>query len=59
MRSYYIMMARNEDLELSQYPQVTLIRPELEHISSFDLHVLEDAIQIGYNEAKHVLGGKK
>jgi len=50
------MMARNEDLELSQHDDVLLIRPDLEHISSFDLEVMDDAIQIGYDEARRVLG---
>jgi len=55
LRSHYIMMARNEDLELSQHDDVLLIRPDLEHISSFDLEVMDDAIQIGYDEARRVL----
>ena len=55
MRSHYIMMARNEDLELVQHTDVQLIRPELEHISSFDLDVVDTAIQIGYDEARRVL----
>ena len=56
MRSLNIMMSRIEDFIIAEHPNVILIRPNLEKISSFDLKALDEAITIGYKEAKLVLG---
>lgn len=53
-RSLDIMMCAAEDSNLMLYPETILIRPNLGHLNSFDLSILDEAIEIGYNEAKKI-----
>lgn len=55
-RSLDIMMAKQEDANLNNQDNVTLIRPPLNDINPFKLSVLDEAIEIGYQEAKKVIG---
>lgn len=54
-RSLDIMMLHNENMQLASHANTTLIRPNLTHISSYDISVLDEAIMIWYEEAKKIL----
>lgn len=56
IRSAMIMMRRIEDLQLQRHPHAILIRPYLGDIAAYDMDVLDEAIQRGYDEAKNMLG---
>ncbi|USN57692.1 MAG: patatin-like phospholipase family protein [Candidatus Peribacteria bacterium] len=56
MRSLVVMMRRIEDYQVQSHPQTKLIRPYLGDISAYDIKVLDQAIQRGYDEAKKILG---
>jgi hypothetical protein len=50
------MMTKQEDDNIRHNKNITLIRPLLHTVGPFELSALDQAVEIGYREAKKILG---